>query len=276
MLSTGGTTSTSSKKPKVSFESDKGIHEEAGTFTVTATLSFTSNDPVTVPFTIASTSTALNPADYSLISANPLIIPANELSGSISFKVLNDSSYENDESVMLTMGTPVNATSGDTTHTTMIDDNDVPPTVSWVLASQTGNENVGTMKVEAKLSFQVGVPVTVPFTYIGTGGTASTPADYTMSASPIIIPANTPSYFTTINVVSDPYPEGNETVVVKMGTPTNATPGNITTHTATITDAQPPCKITSFNANPTSIGSGASSILFGRQGIVLVHQLIKE
>ncbi len=252
VLSTGGTTSTNSKIPKVSFESDKGIHEEAGTFTVTATLSFTTTDPVTVPFTISNLSTALNPADYSLISANPLIIPANELSGSISFKVINDSSYENDESVMLIMGTPVNATPGDTTHTTMIDDNDVPPTVQWVLASQSGNENVGSMKVEAKLSFQVGVPVTVPFTYIGTGGTASTPADYTMSASPIIIPANTPSYFTTINVVSDPYPEGNETVVVKMGTPINATLGNITTHTVTITDAQPLCQITSFTASPTN------------------------
>src|SRR2546427_801431 len=85
------------------------------------------------------------------------------------------------------MGVPANASPGATTvHTATINDNDTPPTVQWTAASQAAAENVGTMTVTATLSAVSGLDVTVPFVL---SGTASTPADYTSTASPLVIPA---------------------------------------------------------------------------------------
>jgi uncharacterized protein YfaP (DUF2135 family) len=66
-------------------------------------------------------------------------------------------------------------------------------------------------------------------------GTASDPADYTMQRhhrSRSMLEATTASI--TITVVDDAIDENNETVIVTMGSPTNATQGATTVHTATI------------------------------------------
>src|SRR3990170_8952418 len=121
------------------------------------------------------------------------------------------------------MGVPANARPGATTvHTATITDNDNPPTVAWTLASQSGAGNAGTITVTAQLSAVSGLPVTVPFTVTGT---ATAPADYTITASPIIIPAGSLSANITITIVDDTLDELDETVIVTMGVPANARPG---------------------------------------------------
>src|SRR3989304_633707 len=140
--------------------------------------------PVTVPFTV--TGTATDPADYT-ITASPIVIAAGSLTGTITITVVDDTLDELDETVVITMGSPTNATaSGITVHAATIADNDTAPTVAWTAASQSGAESVGTMTVTAQLSAVSGLPVTVPFTVTGT---AANPADYTITASPIVIAA---------------------------------------------------------------------------------------
>src|SRR5262249_4725282 len=87
--------------------------------------------------------------------------------------------------------------------------------------------------VTAQLSAASGLPITVPFTV---GGTATNPADYTITASPITISPGGTTGTITITVVDDATPESSETVIVTIGTPTNATQGATTVHTPTITD----------------------------------------
>ena len=97
-------------------------------------------------------------------------------------------------------------------------------------------ESAGTLTVTAQLSVVSGQTVTVPFTV---SGTASSPADYTITASPIVIPAGATSGAITITVADDALDELDETVVVTMGAPGNGTAGGTITHTATITDNDP-------------------------------------
>jgi hypothetical protein len=205
--------------------------ENVGTMTVTAQLSAVSGLDVTVPFSVGGT--ALDPADYT-ITASPITITAGSLTADITITVVDDGLAEADETVIVTMGVPTNATAGATyIHTATITDNDAVPEVNWTAASQSGDEAVGTMTVTAQLSAVSGLDVTVPFSV---SGTALDPADYTITASPITITAGSLTADITITVVDDGIDENDETVVVTMGVPTNATAGSTDVHTATITD----------------------------------------
>jgi hypothetical protein len=142
---------------------------------------------------------------------------------------------EGNETVIVDMGAPTNAGQGaTTTHTATITDDD-GPTVSFSPASQSGAEaTVGTMTVTAELSGTSVQDVTVPFTVTGS---ATDPDDYTITASPVTITAGSTTVDIVITVIVDAIPsEGDETVIVTMGTPTNATQGATTAHTATIQD----------------------------------------
>jgi hypothetical protein len=69
------------------------------------------------------------------------------------------------------------------------------------------------MTVTAQLSAVSGLDVTVPFSV---SGTATDPADYTITASPITITAGSLSTDITITVVDDGIDENDETVIVTM------------------------------------------------------------
>ncbi|MCA9047661.1 MAG: S8 family serine peptidase, partial [Planctomycetaceae bacterium] len=111
----------------------------------------------------------------------------------------------------------------------------VTPTVTFTTAGQSGSENVGTMTVTVTLSDAVGTDVTIPFTL---GGTAEngTAKDYTVTASPVVITAGDTSAAITVTVNDDAETEGDETIIVAMGTPTSANAGAITVHTVTVED----------------------------------------
>ena len=216
--------------------------EDTGTMTVTAQLSKTVASDVTVPFTVSGT--AGNPADYA-ITASPVTITAGQLTTDITITVVDDALDEANETVIVTMGTPTNASQGTVVeHTATITDNDDGPTVQFTAASQSEAEDVGTMTITAQLSEVSGQTVSVPFTVSGTAGN---PADYTITASPVTITAGQTTTDITITVVNDTLDEANETVIVTMGTPTNATKGATDEHTATITDndATPSVQFTS-------------------------------
>jgi hypothetical protein len=212
--------------------------EGTASVTVTAQLSATSGQNVTVPFTVGGGSTASNPADYT-ISASPLTILAGNSSASLTITVVNDAIDDEAETVIVNMGTPTNATLGaPSTHTLTITDNDAAPTVAWTSASQSNLESVATVTVTAQLSATSAQNVTVPFS-VGGASTASNPADYTISASPLTIDAGSLSASLTITVVGDGDVEPSETLIVDMGVPTNASAVPPTTHIVTITNDDP-------------------------------------
>ncbi len=83
--------------------------EDAGTLTVTLSLSAASDSSISVPFAL--TGTAANGSDYT-ITQSPILIAAGATSADISIDVINDSADEPDETIIITLGTPAGAASG--------------------------------------------------------------------------------------------------------------------------------------------------------------------
>jgi VCBS repeat-containing protein len=247
--------------PSVTFTiASQASADESGTMTITAQLSAISGQDVTVPFTVNGSSTATLTTDYS-INGSPITISAGSTTASITITIATDAIDEADETVIVDMGTPTNATQGAiTTHTATITDDDTAPTVTFTTASQASAGESGTMTITAQLSAISGQDVTVPFTVNGSS-TATLTTDYSITGSPITISAGSTTASITITIATDAIDEADETVIVDMGTPTNATQGAITTHTATITDDDTAPTVTFTTASQVSAGeSGTMTI----------------
>ncbi|MHB8882716.1 MAG: choice-of-anchor Q domain-containing protein [Thermodesulfovibrionales bacterium] len=108
------------------------------------------------------------------------------------------------------------------------------PFVAFTSASQSTAGESGTASITLQLSRQSSNAVTVPFSVTGsaTGGGL----DYSITPSPVTIPAGSTTAIITVTVAPDSAVEADETVVLEMGSPSNALTGQITTHTLTITD----------------------------------------
>ncbi|WP_442506481.1 Calx-beta domain-containing protein [Novipirellula sp. SH528] len=109
------------------------------------------------------------------------------------------------------------------------------PTVSISTSDQIVNEDVGSVTLTATLSTVSDTDVSVPFTV---SGTATLSNDFTISATPLVIPAGNLSADITIAVIDDDVVESgaDETVIVSLGTPTGATLGTTTMRMVSIVD----------------------------------------
>ena len=78
---------------------------------------------VTFDYSISASSSAAS-ADYSNLANGTVTIPAGQTTSTISFSVVNDSSVEDTEKVILTLSNPVNATLGRSSAVIHITDDD--------------------------------------------------------------------------------------------------------------------------------------------------------
>ncbi len=185
-------------------------------------------------------------------------ILAGQTSVTVDLAAVDDAIADGTQTVTITASAAGFTSGSDTLNVT---DNDPLPTVQFTSASQNGAESVGTMTITAQLSAVSGLLTTVPFTV---SGSATNTVDFTISSSPISIPAGATTGTVTITVIEDNVNEPNETVVVALGTPNNATLGAITSHTATITPTDPQSLIVSSNS--LVVNEGATSTFTVRLG----------
>lgn len=224
--------------PAVAFmQATAAVNEAMTTVNLTVALSAPSGFAVTVPFSIAGASTADGSEDYTLATASPIVIPAGMTSATISIDVQDDSLDEANETVIVVLGTPTNATLGALAMETLtINDDDDTPTVAFTSSGSMPNEADSTITLTVQLSDISGRDVTIPYT-IDAATTASNPADYTISpASPLVVPAGQTSVTIMIAMKEDMIDEPDETVIVVLDTPTNATLGTPSTYTLKIRD----------------------------------------
>lgn len=160
-----------------------------------------------------------------------------------------------------------------------------PPSVFFTLLEQSvSEETAGVVNVEVNVSPSpaTGVSITVPFSLTNPAGTATVGAanDYTSSpVSPLVFSNGQTSKIIAITVKNDNKVESNETVKIKLGTPTDnsllATDPSLafpSDHTLTIVDTDQVPAITdhpdnaivalgaSHTFNATSSGSGPLSL----------------
>jgi hypothetical protein len=228
--------------PNVSFALASSSTAESANAQLTVSLSAVSGRAVTVNYSV--TGGTANVADATVVGApGTLTFAPGQTTKTIDVTVMEDTLDEADETVVVTLATPVNATLvGITSHTLTITDNDNPPTVAFMTATSNtteGNTGTTTVNLVVALSTASGLTVSVPY-LVDVSSSANNPADYTIAASPLVIPAGMTTGNIAVTVKGDTLDEADETVVVSLGTPTNATAAAPTTHTLTIVDNDDP------------------------------------
>lgn len=211
--------------------------EDGGTMTILVNISDPSSLDVRVPYTIKSTSTATLNTDYTLSTSGAVIIRAGQSSAEIILTMTDDLLDEDDETVILELGEPDNAALGTaTTHIATIQDNDLPPTVSFRDETLLVAENADNVPVEVELSGPSSKEIRVPFTVSGTATPGSSNDFYLNPGTELVFAPGATRASILLFVINDALDEDNETVILTLGTPVNATLAKITTHTATIED----------------------------------------
>jgi hypothetical protein len=147
------------------------------TITLQWALSAASRQVISVPLSFSGTATS--GVDYSPSSAR-ITIAAGQTSGTTSFSVYGDTLAERNETVVVTMGSPINASLGENTrftHTILNEDRITSPSNGTTIpivefattsgASNEGRDGVDPIIVAIKLSAPVEQFVTVPISYSG-------------------------------------------------------------------------------------------------------------
>ena len=122
--------------------------------------------------------------------------------------------------------------SSDNTATVIAQAAPVTPTVQFAAATQSVDESAGAFSVTVTLSAAASEDVTVPFTL---GGSAAAGVDYSgVTASPLVIAAGATSGTITGTLLPDA--GASPTLIFTLGTPTNATLGDVTSDALTIAE----------------------------------------
>ncbi|MBO3700895.1 S-layer family protein, partial [Roseivirga sp. E12] len=222
--------------PSVTLSIDNSQISETGTATITATRSANSAQTTTVTIDVKSGSEALEVTDFTL-SAKTITIPNGATTGTVTLTAVQDALFELDENTTIEITGVTNGTEAGNQETSLlILNSDAQPVIAFSSTSSSGDESTSSANLEVTLSAVSGVDATVSYTVTGT----ATNIDYTLADGTLTIPAGSTSQNITIaSIVDDALDEVDETVIVTLSGPGNATLGTNTVHTYTITDNDP-------------------------------------
>ena len=199
--------------------------ESTSSTALTVDLSAASSKNVTVDYAVTGTATGSG-TDYTLANGT-LTISAGATSGTITIgSIVDDSLDEANETVIVTLSNPSNATLGsDDAHTYTITDNDNAPVVDFEATTSSQLESVSTKAITVDLSTVSAQNVTVNYAVTGTATGSGT--DYTLADGTLTISAGSSTGTITVaGIVNDGTTEGSETVILSLSSPTNATLGS--------------------------------------------------
>ena len=248
--------------PTLSIDSPSVTEGDSGAvnLTFTVTLSAASGRQVTVAWADAGTGTATSGTDYTALTAGTLVFAAGTTSRTFNVSVTGDTTDEVDETVVVTLRNPTNATVSSTagTGTGTITDDDSAPTLSIDSPSVTeGDSGAKNLTFTVTLSASSGKQVTVDWADAGTGTATGTGTDYTaITGGTLTFAAGTNSRTFNVSVTGDVLDESNETVVLTLSSATNATISTATgTGTITDDDSEPSLSIDSPSVMEGNSGS---------------------
>lgn len=170
--------------------------------------------------------------DYTLASGTATIT-AGQTTANIPFTIVNDLLDEDNETIVVTLSSPVNGALGvNTTFTYTINDNDNPPTIA--IQDLAVDENTGTAVVSVSLTGQSASTVTVD--YATSNGTAIAGTDYTSKSGQLTWSSGQTGDKTfSVTIADDALDEDNEVVNLTLSNPSNGTISD-SSGTLTITD----------------------------------------
>ena len=246
VLGTGGGTPPPAIPGDVRFDVDAySIAEEGGSITITITRSGGSDGQITVDYATAN-GTATAGADY-VAASGTLTFAAGEVSKSFPITILNDSVYEGDETVNISLANPTGGAtliSPTTAVLTITDAADIPVTppppvpgdLKFDVSAYSVVEEAGSITIKVTRSGGSDGQITVD--YATADGTATAGADYTAATGTLTFAAGEVSKTFAVTVLDDSVYEGDETVNISLVNPTGgATLISPSTAVLTITDA---------------------------------------
>ncbi|MFB2968178.1 Calx-beta domain-containing protein, partial [Aerosakkonema sp. BLCC-F183] len=209
--------------------------------------------------------TATGGADFNN-ATQTITFAANETSKIVTVPITDDSLFEGNENLTLTLVNPsVNTTIGSqSTANITIVDNDIPPTVAFSQANYQVNENGTVVGVAIAINRTGDTSSTSSVQVQLTNGTATGGADFNNATQTISFAANETTKTVTVPITDDSLFEGKETLNIELVNPSAGT--NIGTQkTATLeiieNDSQPP-----DNGNLPTISIGDITIAEGNSG----------
>ncbi len=219
--------------PTVSWATSvQSVREGAGAVTLRAVVSAMADVPIVVPYTVEGTAVAGEDHD---LSGGEVVIAPGKTTAPVIFTVTDDLFFEDDETVIVVMGTPENAALGlITVHTVSIVNDDAQPVVEWETDHQTVPEDIPSVTLTAVLDRASNEPVVAPYTVSGTADGDG--VDHDLADGAVTIPAGDTSAPLIFNLNDDALKEADETVVVTMGTPVSGAAGETIVHEVVITD----------------------------------------
>jgi len=243
--------------PIVSLDTATASIAEGGALvTFTATLNATSGQTATVNFS-TSNLTALAGSDYTSTSGTLTFAPG-DTEEAFSIAILDDATYELNETFRVTLSSPSNATVGAPSQATVtITDNDSAPTLQFTQAISSVLESTARYTATVRLTGSTAVTATVPYTVVA--GTATAGSDYTASNGTLTFPPGASQRTVVITITNDLSDEPDETLSIVLGAPTQATLGVNDTNTLTIQDNDGPPSL-QFSASQYAFAEGSGVI----------------
>ena len=230
-----GTITDDDDPPNISIDDISVSEGNSGSSNATFTVSLdeASGKIVTVDYETLADSAAAG-TDYTITSETITFTPGSD-SETITIAVTGDTIDEDDETFFVNLSNETNASLADSQGEATITDDDAPPTISIDdVTVVEGDSGTGTAVFTASLSHASSKIITVDVD--STDSTATAGDDYTaVSDSLIFNPGGPLSQTVSVTINGDEAQEGNETFLLALGSPTNATLGDGEA-TGTITD----------------------------------------
>jgi hypothetical protein len=234
--------------------------ENVGVVNIPVTLNTAGAAPVSVDF-IINGGTATGGVDYTL-AGGTLVFAPGETAKSIPLIILDDQFIEPPQTVIIKLQNASGAALGTSSYTFTINDNEATPaaTIGFAGPSSSGAESLSPAPMIVSLSAAQTSPVTVEFAV--TGGTASTPDDYSLAAGTLVFAAGETAKIIPNSIVDDGALEPGETIAVTLSNASGAALSANTLHTYTIIDDDTPAvSITATDAAANEAGEAGTFTL---------------
>jgi hypothetical protein len=230
--STPSPTPAPQEPPLLSFAvAARTVSEDDGRVEVELKLSKTFDKVVTARYATEA-GTARADEDYRSSSGTVTFEPGT-LSRTLAVPIIKDEQDEPNERFTIKLLNAENATlTAPSEVLVTITDTTAPPKVSFAGTGRTVSESDGTAAATIQLSALSAIDVTVPYTVLGSADAN----DHSLRTGTVIIPAGSTSARLRFAVVDDRIDEGDETVRIDLGTPTDAQSGPPSVYVVTITD----------------------------------------
>ncbi|HEV8251466.1 MAG TPA: Calx-beta domain-containing protein, partial [Gaiellaceae bacterium] len=164
--------------------------------------------------------------DYAGVSAGTATFAAGSTSASVQVTVLGDGVYEPNETFTVELTSWAGFNLADRSGLVTITNDDAPPvTVSIQAGASVTEGNSGSKTVTLTVTLSSATSSAVTVNYATANGTATAGSDYTAKSGTLTFAAGTTTQTISITVGGDKTKEPNETFLVNLSNPTNATLG---------------------------------------------------